>query len=136
MHSSTRWEKCLRQFNQDVSAIAQQAASAGVPLAVVLIPSRAQAAAISMGSWPAGYDPYQISGTLNNIVKQEGEAYVDILPDYRFAKNSERGYFAVDGHPNAAGHAMIAEFLSKELTNGSVSALKAGQLQASPLHGQ
>jgi hypothetical protein len=38
--------------------------------------------------------------------------------------NPEKGYFAVDVHPNVKGQALISELLTKELVSGAVPALK------------
>jgi hypothetical protein len=99
--------------------------AAGVPLVVTLVPNRAQAAMISMGEWPAGYDPYKLDNELRSIIEKQGGTYIDILPDYRTIASPEQGYFTVDGHPNADGHALIARFLARELTSGAIPTLKA-----------
>jgi hypothetical protein len=90
----------------------------------VLLPNRAQAAMISMGEWPAGYDPYKLDAELRSIVTSHGGIYIDILPDFRAIPNPEQHYLPVDSHPDAGGHAIIAAMLAKELTGGAVPALK------------
>jgi hypothetical protein len=119
------WQRRLQRFERYAAEIERQANAAGVPLVAVLIPNRAQAAMISMGEWPAGYDPYKLDNEVRAIIESHGGIYVSILPDYRTVPNPERHYFMVDGHPDAAGHAMIAGFLAKELTAGAIPALKA-----------
>jgi hypothetical protein len=118
----------LRQALQDFDSYAgdmeARANAAGVPLVIVLLPYRAHAAMISMGEWPAGYDPYKLDQDMRTIVTRHGGTYIDILPDYRNVPDPEEGYFPVDRHPNAHGHAMIARMLAKELTSGAVPALK------------
>jgi hypothetical protein len=120
---SARWQNFLWYFNKDVADIAAKAKAAGVPLVVVLLPNRAQAAMISMGEWPAGHDPYKLSEEVGSIVVSHGGTYADILPDYRGIPNPEQGYFPKDGHPNAEGHATISRIIAKELTSGAVPAL-------------
>jgi hypothetical protein len=120
-----RWQAVHRQFGSYAETIEAQAKVAGVPLVVVLVPNGAQAAMISMGEWPAGYDPYKLDNELRNIIVRQGGIYIDILSDFRNIPNPEQYYFPVDGHPNAEGHAIIADFLAKALTNGSVPALRA-----------
>ena len=121
---SKSWQNFLRYFDRDVADIARQAKPAGVPLVVVLLPNRAQAAMISMGEWPAGHDPYKLSNEIRSIIEAHGGTYVDILPDYRRVPNPEQGYFPKDGHPNAKGHATISRLIAKELTSGAVPALR------------
>jgi hypothetical protein len=121
---SAKWQSRLVYFESDAAEIERQAKSEGVPLVVTLVPDRAQAAMISMGEWPAGFDPYKLDNELRLIIERGGGTYVDILPDYRTSTAPEQGYFPVDGHPNADGHALIARFLAKELTSGVIPALK------------
>ena len=56
----------------------ERAKAAGVPLVAVLVPNRAQSAMISMGEWPAGYDPYKLDNELSAIVTSHGGMYIDI----------------------------------------------------------
>jgi hypothetical protein len=89
------------------------------------VPNRPQVAMISMGDWPAGYDPFKLEDEVRASIVRRGGRFIDILPDYRGVPGPERDYFPVDGHPDADGHAIIARFLAKELTSGAVPALKA-----------
>jgi hypothetical protein len=122
---SPRWQSCLHHFAMVDADIEAQASAARVPLVVVLIPNRAQAAMISMGEWQAGHDPYKLSNEVHSIVVNHGGMYIDILPGYRGIPNPEQGYFPKDGHPNAEGHATISRFIARELTSGAVPALRA-----------
>jgi len=122
---SAKWQLLEQNFEREAAAFEAQAKAAGVPLVAVFVPNRAQAAMISMGKPPEGYDPYRLDRELGKIVASHGGTYLDILPDYRTIPNPEQSYFPVDGHPNANGHAMIADFLEKELTHGAVPALGA-----------
>jgi hypothetical protein len=124
-HLSPQWQSYLQAFDADAARVEAQAKTAGVPLVVVLVPNRAQAAMISMGEWPAGYDPYKLDDELRSIIVSHGGIYADILPGFRTIPNPEQYYFPVDGHPNAEGHAIIANLLAKALTNASVPALSA-----------
>ena len=106
----------LSEFDRGAASIAEQASKAGIPLVVVFVPDRTQAAMIAMMSGrPAGFNPYQLSETLRAIVQSHGGTYVDILPDFRTVPNPQLGYFALDGHPNALGHAMLAHFVTDKL---------------------
>jgi hypothetical protein len=134
---STKWQQRLRQFNIDAAKVEAQATAAHVPFVAVLLPTRVQAAMISMGSWPAGYDPYRLDHELRAIIASHGGIYVDILPDLRTLPNPERNYYPIDGHPNAEGHEMISQLLTKALLSGSVPALRDGvQSKTSPNNGR
>jgi hypothetical protein len=120
-----KWQTQLRYFNAEMGEIVGLAKNAGVPLAAVFVPNRAQAAMISMGDWPAGYDPFKLEHEVRESVVRDGGQFLDILPDYRGIPSPERDFFPVDGHPDAEGQAIIFRFLAKELTSGLVPELKA-----------
>ncbi len=120
-----KWRMRLRYFNAELGEITALAKDAGVPLAAVFVPNRAQAAMISKGDWPAGYDPFKLEHEVRESVVRDGGQFLDILPDYRGIPSPERNFFPVDGHPDAEGQAIIFRFLAKELTSGPVPELKA-----------
>ena len=120
---SGEWRSHLTELDTVVGDIGAQAKAAGVPLVVTLLPQRAQAAMVSRGAWPAGFDPYKLDNELRSMVASHGGTYVDILPELRDMPNSEQGFFPVDSHPNARGHAMLTELLTRGLTNGAVPVL-------------
>lgn len=126
---SPEWEAHLREFDAYATDIEARAKAAGVPLVASLVPNRAQAAMISMGQWPAGFDPYRLGRDLRTIITSHGGAYVDILPDFRTVPNPEHYYYPVDGHPDAGGHAIISAFLAKELSGAVPELRAAGQSQ-------
>ena len=120
-----KWQTQLQYFNAELAEIAGLAKNAGVPLVAVFVPNRAQAAMISKGDWPAGYDPFKLKDELRESVVSDGGRFIDILPHYRGIPSPERSFFPVDGHPDANGQTIIFKFLAKELTSGAVPALKA-----------
>jgi hypothetical protein len=129
---SASWQSLLGQFERDAADIARQANAAGVPLVATLVPERGQAAILSAGGWPDGFDPYELSRKLRSIIVRQGGTYIDILPDFRRLPQAELLYFPMDGHPNAAGHAAISSLLAKELTGGTIAGLRrSGCTQAS-----
>jgi hypothetical protein len=120
------WQRHLADYDPYAADIEGRARAAGVPLVAVLVPERAQAAMISMGDWPVGYNPFRLGDEVRSIVASHGGIYIDILPGYRDIPNPERGYFPADGHPNAEGHRIISGLLAKALTSGAVPALQDG----------
>jgi hypothetical protein len=121
---SEEWQTHVQQLDGITAEVEARARAADVPLVAVLVPERAQAAMISMGEWPTGFDPYKLDNELRSMVISHGGTYIDILPALRHILNPEKGYFSVDGHPDAHGHAMISGLLATELTSGAVPALK------------
>jgi hypothetical protein len=119
------WRQRINEFDGYAANIEEQSRAAGIPLVAVLVPNRAQAAMISMGEWPEGYDPYKIDNELRSVITKHDETYVDIFPAFRAIPNPENHYLPVDGHPDAGGHAMISDLLAKALTSGVVPELRA-----------
>lgn len=120
-----KWETQLQYFNTELAEITGLAKNAGTPLVAVLVPNRPQAAMLSKGDWPAGYDPFKLEDEVRDSIVNHGGRFIDILGYYRRIPNPERNYFPVDGHPDADGHAIISRLLAKELTSGIVPELKA-----------
>jgi len=121
---SSEWQRHVQECDGFAAEIEGRARAAGVPLVATFVPERAEAAMISIGEWPAAYDPYKLDGQLRSIIVSHGGTYLDILPGYRAIPDPEQGYFPVDGHPNASGHAILSGLLAKELTGGAVPALR------------
>jgi hypothetical protein len=127
---SAEWSDRLRQFDRAARENEKRANTAGVLLVAVLVPNRAQAAMISMGEWPAGYDPYKLGDEVRSIITSHGEIYIDILPSFSRISDPAQYYLPVDGHPDAGGQAILSSLLAKALTGGAVPALRiASQTQ-------
>lgn len=123
--TDAKWQTGLKYFDAELAEIASLARNAGVPLIAVFVPNRAQAAMISKGHWPTGYDPFKLENEVRDSVVKDGGRFTDILPDYRGVPSPEQDYFPIDGHPDAKGQAIICRFLAKGLTSGVVPELKA-----------
>jgi hypothetical protein len=121
---STEWQRRLHEFDGYAAEIQDRARQAGIPLVVVFMPERAQAAMISMGQWPAGFDPYKLDGDLRSMIVGHGGTYIEILPEFRSIPDPETYYFQVDGHPNARGHAWLSALLARRLISGAFYALR------------
>jgi hypothetical protein len=128
----------LKDFDSYAAELETRARAAGVLFVVTFVPNHGGLAAlISKGEWPAGYSPYEMDDELRAIITSHGGTYIDILPDFRNMPNPEKGYFRVDGHPDAEGHAVISRLLARELTSGAVPELKAAaQPQAAQEQGR
>jgi hypothetical protein len=134
---SAKWQYYLQILQNDAAEFAKQANAAGVPFLAVLVPNRAQAAMISRGKWPDGYDPYKVGDVLRTIIESHGGIYIDILPDLRPIPNPEQHYFPVDGHLDADGHAMIAKLLVQKLSSRALPGLReASQPRAALAQGK
>ena len=119
------WKGYLNKFDRYAAVVEGQAKAAGIPLVALMIPARPQVAMISSGEYPPGYDPYIIDREARKIMESHGATYLSILPDFEKLPNAERYYYAIDGHPDPEGHAVLAEFIAKEMGNGAIPQLRA-----------
>lgn len=127
---SAEWQRRLKNFDSDAAEIEAQAKEADVPFVAVLLPDHVQAAMISMGDWPAGFDPYRLDEELRSIVTSHDGIYISLLSDLRDVPTPELGYFPIENHPNNYGNLMFSKLLGKELTNGAVPALSIATPEA------
>jgi hypothetical protein len=116
----------MRLFSSDVTAIADQARAAGVPLVATFLPNRAEADLLSMSSIPASIDPGRRSNAVRSILVENGATYVDALPDIERTPNLDGLYDQLGYHLNAEGHAALTEILAKALT-GTIPVLATGE---------
>jgi lysophospholipase L1-like esterase len=116
-----------REFRLVLDALQQIQAIAtrhGTHTLVIFQPSKEEVYLPSLGGAPP--DP---SGPLREALTRVGIEYVDVIPVFRqHAAAGERLFFEVDGHPNAAGYALIAAtVLSYLKDHGERYALEAFQ---------
>src|ERR1700722_3405590 len=123
-HLSTVWVADVKKFDSYATDIEERANSAHIPFVATLVPNRAQAAMISLGEWSAGFDPYHLDRELRSEITGNGGMYLDILPEFRMLPSPEHLYYPLDGHPDAAGHAVLAGLLANAL-GGAVRELRA-----------
>lgn len=114
---SADWAARVRELGAYAAEIDAKAHAAGVPVIATLTPNRAQAAMISLGEWPAGFDPYRLSQELRSEITRSGGLFVDILPGFRSLPRPEHFFLPLDGHPDAAGHAALAGLLAKAIVS-------------------
>jgi hypothetical protein len=126
---SPNWQASLQNFDRLVANLEERSLAAGVPFVVFLAPIRVQAAMISLGHWPAGYDPYKLDAELRRIIVSHGGIWIDILPAYRTWPHPELDYLPVDGHENAQAHAMITGLLVDSLAKNGLPTLYSGSKQ-------
>lgn len=124
------WRHYLKVFDGYAADIGRKAKAAGVPIAAVLIPARQQVAMISSGEYPAGYDPFILDREARKIMECHGATYVSFLSHFEKMPNAERYYYAIDGHPDPEGHAVLADLIARALGNGAIPELRpSGQAQ-------
>jgi hypothetical protein len=105
----------LRRFSDCLAILQRQAKAVGATVVITTIPDRAQAAMISMHEWPAYADPYRLDNAIRAIATSQGITFLEIPEHFKDLRNPERHYMPVDGHPDADGHALIADLLARTM---------------------
>jgi hypothetical protein len=105
--------------------------AAGSELVVMMIPDEYQVdeglrdrVLVHLGESIDEYDIDSPQRHLADALAGIGVRTVDLLPRFRSAARNRRLYWPLNTHWNPAGHALAAEVLAEELTNGVVDDLR------------
>src|ERR1017187_794686 len=118
------WDDRLKACDIVFAEIAEQARNANVPVALVEVPSFAQASLVSMNSIPSGLDPYAINERLRQISERHGIQFIDVLDAFRHGPGANKLFYVVDGHLNGAGSALVSNALAQQLIKAQGAALR------------
>lgn len=102
------WQDKLRAYDVMLGKIADKFHAAGVPLALVYVPQRAQAIVASKQPEMPGLHPYQLDRRLAEIAAKHGVSFIDTTPAVARAPKITDLFYPVDGHLDGAGHTLIA----------------------------
>jgi len=125
------WQQRFADIDQTIGNIANGLHAAGVPLMIVAVPSRAEAALLSSPQLPAHVDPFAFGRQIQTIASKHGAGYVDLMGPFSRLPDAENLYYVVDGHVTSEGHKVIAEELVQKLQDGSVPAFSGCTSQQS-----
>ena len=116
------WQQRFADVDLIIGDMADKLRAAGVPLVVIPVPSRAEAALLSSRQLPPNIDPSAFGHQIESIAANHGADYVDLMQTFSNIPNSENLFYVVDGHLTPEGQQVIAQVLSKKLLDGSIPA--------------
>jgi len=116
------WQQRFADLDLIIGDMAEKLRAAGVPLVVIPVPSRAEAALLSSRELPPNIDPSAFGLQIESIAAKHGAMYVDLMQPFSNIPNSENLFYVVDGHVTPEGQKIIAQVLSKKLLDGSIPA--------------
>jgi hypothetical protein len=116
------WQRRFADLDLTIGDIADRLHHAGVPLVILAVPSRAEAALLSSSQPPAHVDPFAFGRAIQAIASRHGAGYVDLMGPISRIPNAENLFYPVDGHVTPEGHKVIAQALAQKLQDGSVPA--------------
>lgn len=113
---NARWQGKLRDFEASIASVGQLAQAAHAPAWLVFVPQRAQAALIASNqALPDGIVPHQLPDLLNGIATRHGLGFVDSTREIPKRIASAKLFYAVNGHINGQGHAMVSRAILRSL---------------------
>ena len=98
------WQRRFADFDVTIGDIEERLRHAGVPLVIVAVPSRAEAALLTSSELPEHVDPFAFGRAIQTIAARHGAGYVDLMGPISRIPNAEDLYYAVDGHLTSEGH--------------------------------
>jgi hypothetical protein len=116
------WQQRFANLDLIIGDMAEKLRAAGVPLIIIAVPSRIEAALLSSRQIPPHIDPFAFGREIDRIAAKHGAGYVDLMEPFSRIPNSENLYYVVDGHITADGQKVITANLLKKLQDGSVPA--------------
>jgi len=116
------WQQRFADLDLIIGDMADRLRAVGVPLVVIPVPSRAQAALLSSPQLPANIDPFAFGHQIESIAAKHGADSVDLMQPFSKIPNSQNLFYVVDGHVTPEGQKVIAQILTQRLLDGSVPA--------------
>jgi hypothetical protein len=101
-------ERRFARMDMLVGRSADRVHAAGIPCFMLAVPNRVEAALISKNIQVPQMDAYIFPRRMEEIAQKHGVGYIDVVPDLRKTLNAEQLFYAVDGHPTGAAHALLA----------------------------
>lgn len=119
------WQRRFADLDLIIGDMADEFRAAGVPLVVIPVPSRAEAALLSSPVQRPGTDPSAFGRTVEAIAARHSAEFVDLMEPFSRIPESEKLFYVVDGHITVEGEKVIAENLLRKLEDGTIPAFAA-----------
>jgi hypothetical protein len=129
------WHQRFADLDLIIGDMADKVHSAGIPLIVIPVPSRAEAALLTSQQMSPSVDPFAFGREVERIASKHGADFVDLMEPFSQIADSENLYFVVDGHVNTDGQKVIAAALLRKLQDGSVPVFSHCDLRQSAERG-
>jgi hypothetical protein len=123
------WRQRFAVFDLIVGNMAERLQAAGVPLVVIPVPSRKEAALFGVRQLPPHIDPFAFGRQIATIAYNHRAQYVDLMGAFSRVPDSERLFYVADGHPAVEAQRVIARALVEKLQDGSIPAFSHCTLQ-------
>ena len=122
------WQKRLSNVDLMLRSMSKQASAAGVPMAIILMPSAAEVALENTPARP-GVNPMALDTAVARIASRYDVRVINPLPDFAGQHDVMKMFYVVDGHTGAAGQQIIGNTVVKALLSDRDSAFAACRLK-------
>ena len=112
---SQAWQQRLSDFDHLMAGIAAKFRAAGIPVTLVFVPERAQAALLSAHHAPSGVNPWAFGQEIGAIAHRNGIGYVDMSEAMSRIPDAANLYYPVDGHLSGQGNKFLARLVAQQL---------------------
>jgi hypothetical protein len=129
---SPLWHQRVEDLGDLLRRITAETSPAGVPVALVYVPERAQAAMAAMKSEPPGVDPFVLTAALDDVARRNEVRFLDGTPAFADAPDFYSLYYLTEGHLRDGGHAALASVVEQGLLAERAFARCRGYSQATP----
>ena len=116
---SRAWRQRLDAFDKLLGDMAAKIHAAGVPMMLVLAPARIQAALLDPSLRPPNVDPFALGRDLAAIAARHEVAFQDTLQEFTRVARPDDMFYAVDGHIDGDGNALLARAIYAGLLHAS-----------------
>jgi hypothetical protein len=111
---SPRWQARYADFDLVLTDMAARFREAGIPLLLMAVPSRPEAALLSVKDPPPHTDGYSFDRTLQAMAAKLNIGYVDGIREFAATPHSDQLFYIVESHITGAGHALLARALVRK----------------------
>lgn len=109
------WQQRLHEFDALLGDMAARTKAAGVPMMLVLVPARIQAALLDPSLRQPDVDPFALGRALAAIARRHGVIFQDALGAFTQVARPDDMFYAVDGHLAGDGHRLVARAILHRL---------------------
>jgi hypothetical protein len=113
------WTLRLKVADETIGRMADQAAAAGLPFVVALMPHRPQAMLSAPGADRHHTDPFALGDALRRIATAHHAEFVDVTKQVSQSRKPGDLFFVINGHPDDQGEAVLAGAIGHELETGA-----------------
>jgi len=118
------WQMHLSSFDIILDEISARAKSQNIPFILVEMPSLAQASLSGLRGGFPNADPNALNNELATMCRRRGVQFIDPLIDFKSRPDTNKLFYVMDGHMNAAGNKLVGDVVAREIEQTHLSVLE------------